>query len=709
MDYYSAYPPFFNCSSVKFSAAELQSLSLGLKHVFHPVDNVRREIVESLHRFIRAVGLKFIYRLKIDDFPFLPSLHNKSTSFDMPKVSEPIARLLHELERDVYSEMFLVPRQKFFKSHHRINIENLVNSKKLIFTSSDKNLGLCIFDAEHYNSLCLEHLNSDSYLRLEDENINIAIANCAKYLLWFLKEHENSFDGLNPQFYSFLRESLAFDRQAPYFRILPKLHKLPAGFILNNQAKIPTRPIVASTNWLTTNASKVLSEFLQPIVDTLPTILKDSRELIRNVNNLIIPSNSRIFTIDVVNFYGNMDCLDIIRKIKKYNIWANFQDRPTIPDWVCLLIQWILENNIFTFSNRVFKQLVGMAMGTNFAVTIANLYGFCLFELDPEIANVISFLPFYGRYIDDACGIWNRPEIEFLNLVELFNSRTPLIKVTWSLNRRLPFLDLHLSLTPHPNHEESLQVSVSLFQKELNKYLYITAASAHPKSLKRGFIIAELQRFARNSSSLQAFYKCTSQFRFRLLRRGYSNNFINKVFFTVSYSDRDKFINTPPKISENCVPFIIRHSHRIDRMKLGLTLKNLNNRLTTQWLGAPAPRLILSRKTNQSIRSLTSKYHFPRLSLKYAEFEPLITNSATWQPPVKRRHVQVQNPAPINRFQARLEHWQANFLDRHEGLEIDLENPEAEPALPENHVYRQHRNMDLEENIANIFERRLNR
>ena len=144
-------------------------------------------------------------------------------------------------------------------------------------------------------------------------------------------------------------------------------------------------------------------------------------------------------------------------------------------------------------------------------------------------------------------------------------------------------------------------------------------------------------------------------------------------------------------------------------MKLGLTLKNLNNRLTTQWLGAPAPRLILSRKTNQSIRSLTSKYHFPRLSLKYAEFEPLITNSATWQPPVKRWHVQVQNPAPINRFQARLEHWQANFLDRHEGLEIDLENPEAEPALPENHVYRQHRNMDLEENIANIFERRLNR
>ena len=78
-------------------------------------------------------------------------------------------------------------------------------------------------------------------------------------------------------------------------------------------------------------------------------------------------------------------------------------------------------------------------------------------------------------------------------------------------------------------------------QKPLNKYLYIPFESFHPASSKRAFIKGELMRYARNSSTQQAFVDTRELFWKRLRLRGYPFKFLLPLFRGVKYSNRLKW------------------------------------------------------------------------------------------------------------------------------------------------------------------------
>ena len=78
-------------------------------------------------------------------------------------------------------------------------------------------------------------------------------------------------------------------------------------------------------------------------------------------------------------------------------------------DIVCML-KWLINNTFFHFGNKIFRQTIGIPMGTNAASFIANLY---LFKYEYDFVMKLSRnnyadacnLRYMSRYIDDLTSL----------------------------------------------------------------------------------------------------------------------------------------------------------------------------------------------------------------------------------------------------------------------------------------------------------------
>lgn len=94
----------------------------------------------------------------------------------------------------------------------------------------------------------------------------------------------------------FLRSYDHFVTPAKFY-VIPKIHKTP----------MVGRPIAASHSYITRPISIFVDELVKPII-RMPTVLRDSSELIRLLENAILPnSNCFLVTADVVSLYPNVD------------------------------------------------------------------------------------------------------------------------------------------------------------------------------------------------------------------------------------------------------------------------------------------------------------------------------------------------------------------------------------------------------------------
>lgn len=575
-----------------------------MKHVFKPKDNSNAEYIQSAIDFINRSRIRWKYRTAP---PLLPTIFHPS-GYRPPHISLPrhISSTFDTMELSLRANALLAPARFSIPDYYLLSAKRLKKIESLTFVASDKNLGPCIFNRDHYVKLVYDHLLSPVYQRIPPEEFLSYTANAKEFILALLQKYDEDMRQYDPRVIPFLEPNWANVCHAPRFRILPKIHKLDPSFKPSPQLHPPIRPIVSSIDWITTNASKLVAHILRPIVARLPTVLKDSCTLVNRTDLLSVPK-CKAFTIDIVNFYGNMDWEDVISKFHYFNskrlehceLHNIDPPLPLIPAWVIHLIDWILKTNLFTFKNEIFKQTNGMAMGTNAAVEIAQIYGFVLFEMDSSTSSIYQ-LPFYGRFIDDIFGLWTGSDEEFDDFVSLFNSRSPLIKVTSTLSFKLSFLDLLIEIIPDGKDVNMARVKFSCFQKPLNKYAYIKYSSSHPTSLKKGFIKGELIRYIRNSSFESDFKVVRCLFRQRLLNRGYPNSFINNVFRSVRYSERRTLLK-PVLRNSNIIPFIIRDSARINRMKLGNHFKQeISAKYSLLWFPAELPNLIISRTRNLS-------------------------------------------------------------------------------------------------------------
>lgn len=673
---------FFNFSkSFVPTPSENRLLTFGTKHVFKAKPLTITELRESRRIFLERLNTMYKHRNATEtDPPFNPNLHIKSR-FKL-KLQEDLTHYFNQIKTTLDTRFNYYICQTEGKPsvdpYERI-ARKLTKIPNLKFTLADKNLGIVCLDRDDYDSLILTHLQSDSYKKMEIHELDKFYDETLKYLEGILLVY---FDTDEPprlftdQIAKFLRETARYPRDVPLFYALIKIHKIKSVTpdILKD---VSIRPIVACTNWLTTNAAKVLSEVLKPFSDRLPTILKDSRRLIRETEGTIVSRNALLFSMDIVNFYGNMDKEKVKTALISLNEYFEANGFETIPTWVLHLLDFVLSNNIFSFKDALYQQQIGLAMGINCAPVIANLYAAAIFDIRiPQ--HLRQYYNFFYRYIDDSFALWDGPKDAFEEFKNSFNNPDhPLISITTvSHPEQLEFLDLIICL--EPTSSQSKRLIFKCHQKQLNLYAYISDISDHPTALKLGFMVAELIRYVRNSSTQEDYLRMLLRFRKRIMDRGYSAAFFRKAVLKVHYSSRQQYLSPKSKVKERILPYVIRHNSDISTiLQLGSYIHRNDYTLSVAYEPLIPPRIIISRTSNTSLSRILTHLH----SIKYSRSVPLGPPGDINFPyhndyPVKQ--LSPTRPAELNRLKAKFDKQKAiRTQDRIQRLqeyinEIDL-------------------------------------
>jgi hypothetical protein len=324
------------------------------------------------------------------------------------------------------------------------------------------------------------------------------------------------------------------DAATPEFHAIPKVHKTPWTL----------RPIVPSHSWVTRRASEVCDFTLRAFhKQEFPWIVDSTREVIsRLMNHTVVRSNNVwLVTGDVESFYTNVETRDTYEKLSTFltaEYSTNGIDHTKIPD----LLEVVMFANCFGFNGKHFLQTRGVAMGTSCAPAFANVSLGFKERFVESIAQAADGsqdgLIFYVRYIDDIFAIFKGTKSACQSCLDDISSKLKPFKIGWEIHscrEPISFLDVEFFFEQGFG---PVGIQSRVFRKRMNQHQYIPWSSAHPQTVKKAFIKAELTRFMVISSTKELFEEKVREFMNALGRRGYPSTILRVWKKQVSYEDR---------------------------------------------------------------------------------------------------------------------------------------------------------------------------
>ena len=159
---------------------------------------------------------------------------------------------------------------------------------------------------------------------------------------------------------------------------------------------------------------------------------------------------------------------------------------------VCDALVYLLDNIFIRFGTKLYRQTIGIPMGTNCAPLVADLFLFC-YEREAEIIEAFNST---SRYLDDLLNIDN---IYFDQMVDRIYSTELQLNRANSSDTEAPFLDLNLCIS-------NGTVSTKIYDKrddfdfDIVNFPFLDGDV--PRRTSYGVYISQLIRFARASSNL---------------------------------------------------------------------------------------------------------------------------------------------------------------------------------------------------------------
>ena len=118
---------------------------------------------------------------------------------------------------------------------------------------------------------------------------------------------------------------------------------------------------------------------------------------------------------------------------KRYKLWSCQK--------MCDALHYLLDNIFIRFGSKLYRQIVGIPIGTICAPLVADLFLLC-YERDVMLS--LSAFNSTSRYLDDLLNIDN-PYFE--QMVDQIYPAEPQLNKANSSHTEAPFLDLNLSIT----------------------------------------------------------------------------------------------------------------------------------------------------------------------------------------------------------------------------------------------------------------------
>ena len=633
----------FNIDQIELSRKEEIILGLGLKYIPHHSATTQKiidSLTSSLNDFQRQLRLQTFFRNPFNtpspipkqlNNTWIPPAANDYTYVNLVNLfNNHFTSTLHSLQQMSFVSR-LTPQEKYIKN----TLFQIRQRQDIVIQPADKNLGTCVLSRTLYNQYCYKILSDFTTYQFIFPTTNLFPT--------FIKEGYARLRGLLNKHNMLWRENRKrkFDEyqnpnQPPIYypneRVLTKLAASllqlehsnllrPTGkfYILLKMHKptISGRPIVNCINTMTYHASKYLDKLLQPILPLLSTISTSSLHTTLLLDKITsVPTNAVIFCADVSNLYPSIPIefgLIAVRTLLSRFLFPDI-------DFIIDLLRWVLKHNYLSFENNIYRQVSGTAMGTPCAPVYANLVLFYIEEplLSPQHSRPIL----YQRYLDDIFAIFPSKEVaeQFGPAFNRICKEIQLDAITIS-NSGI-FLDLNISLPHslplaenHPNLQLQHSISIKLYQKPSNKYLYIPPTSSHQKHMIENFIFNELLRYKLFNSSAEDFLCCKEKFLQRLQARGYKLSFLRRIF------------NKP----------IPSRQDIITRKRIELSLKKNPGSNAQKLKHSPVAILHLPKLKSQSYKQIKQLFSLPFPILKHPYFKQAFPNHCRALPLIARR------------------------------------------------------------------------
>jgi hypothetical protein len=284
---------------------------------------------------------------------------------------------------------------------------------------------------------------------------------------------------ISKQLFNYLKISDLKNTKAGKFKILAKIHKEKFGI----------RPIINCIGHPTEFLCKFIDMFLQPIVKSKNTILKDSQHLLQDLNDIKFYNKQYLYSCDFESLYTNMNPRHTIDSISAYllkNTNMFETDRVDITGFRTIL-DLIFTMNIFRYKDKFYLQQIGIPMGCKCGPSLANMY---LYTLENEFIHRNPQMLYY-RFIDDIF-ISSHVPLNKKDLCDQFPNLTLNIVEGAKVN----FLDLDI------NYDDSSgMMNFSLYIKPTNTFSYLLTTSNHPKQIFKNIPLSLFIRIRRICSN----------------------------------------------------------------------------------------------------------------------------------------------------------------------------------------------------------------
>ena len=326
---------------------------------------------------------------------------------------------------------------------------------------------------------------------------------------------------------------------------MPKLHKE----IKEGHSLPPLRPIVSGSGSSTEKISEFVDQCVKEQVREIESFIEDTPDFLRTLQeeNSKGPQPKQAFpvTFDICGLYNNINARGEDGGLQAFaRALERRQDKRIPTYYIMMLLSLVLDGNFFEFCDRIFKQLIGTAMGTRAACSYA-----CIFVAWLETTKLLGQWQgnqphLWRRFIDDIFCIWRHGEEELQRFIDHLNSCHPLIKFTAQYDTKtksVPFLDTVVSI----NDEGYLETD--LFKKSCSRIQYLLPSSCHPQHISANIPFSLGYRLLRICSMPRMFELRLEELRQDLFQRGYPAKVVNDAFARVRTIPREEALKKVEK------------------------------------------------------------------------------------------------------------------------------------------------------------------
>ena len=226
---------------------------------------------------------------------------------------------------------------------------------------------------------------------------------------------------------------------------------------LKSRKWVPPLGLSSSRGSVTYGVAKVLTKVLKPHVGKSPHHIQSTSDFVNRAKRVTLPLGEYLTSYDVTALFTSVQIDPALNNIKDL-----LEKDERLSDRTVLSVQNIIEllgfclhNTYFSFQNKFYEQVEGVAMGSPVSPIVANLY---MKQFERKAVQSASHCPRYWfRFVDETWVIQQKAHKQVF--LDHINSIDLAIKFTVEGNQEngaIPFLNTLVT----PQADNSLSITV---------------------------------------------------------------------------------------------------------------------------------------------------------------------------------------------------------------------------------------------------------